>query len=487
MLSRQRHVVAAEIAEILYTDKPCYFGSAGLINGSYVRVADGDRRLTHYEIQALLERRQQPMYDVEPVGEGSLKDLDRAVVERFLRRIRSRRGRRWEDMDDLQVLKSPRAVAEKDGRLVPTLAGYLCFGIYPQEIFPNLAVTFIRYPTDRAGETGPGNERFLDSAKLTGPIPIMVKEALQIIKRNMRQREIVRGLFREEIWEYPESALREAIVNALGHRDYSPTARGSHVQIQMFPSRLVVRDTGGLFGPVTIDDLGNPGIQASRNQYLMNIFENLPAGDEGEALCEQRGSGIAAMLSTLRKAGMQPPRFDDTLTSFQVTLSNASLIDPETLEWLYNRFAGTGLTESQRLALAYLRQHKAIANQEYCRLTGVDSRLATRELAHLAELGVVERTGTGRWAAYLLLPSPARATSELRKLGRSRATNVKDRVMAALKQLVEASTAELVRTTNASSSAVRGALKALIQEGLIQATTESIKSPTRRYRWTGRP
>ena len=59
--------------------------------------------------------------------------------------------------------------------------------------------------------------------------------------------------------------------------------------------------------------------------------------------------------------------------------------------------------------------------------------------------------------------------------------------MAALKQLVEASTAELVRTTNASSSAVRGALKALIQEGLIQATTESIKSPTRRYRWTGRP
>lgn len=101
MLSRQRHVVAAEIAEILYTDKPCYFGSAGLINGSYVRVADGDRRLTHFEIQALLERRQQPMYDVEPVGEGSLKDLDRAVVERFLRRIRSRRARRWEDMDDL--------------------------------------------------------------------------------------------------------------------------------------------------------------------------------------------------------------------------------------------------------------------------------------------------------------------------------------------------------------------------------------------------
>lgn len=496
----RRHLITVEVPELPYTEKPCYYGPQGPVNGAYVRVADGDRKLTQYELHALLERRQQPRFDAEPVADATLDELDQGLLQRFLQRIRSRRSARWEELPDLEVLRTFKVVVDLDGRVVPTLAGYLCFGRYPQERYPGLCITFVRYPTDRAGEPGPGGERFLDDEKITGPIPVMVADALRAIKRNMRQREVIRGLFREEVWEYPEAVLREAIVNALGHRDYSPMARGSHVQIQMFPSRLTVLNPGGLFGPVTVDDLGKPGVQASRNLFLMNILEDLPAGPNGEALCEHRGSGIAAMVALLRRLGMRPPVFEDRLTTFSVTFSNASLLDGDTLRWLEEYTRGMSLSDSQHFALAYLRHHAHISNPEYCRLTGVDSRIATRELADLVARRLVQRQGTGRWSVYSLSPqspgprlhasepislwgfSPA---PEALALWRRRRKSAADLVAEALQRRGEASTHELADTTGLSPTAVRLALRALVRQGLAEPTTPVAKSPRRRYRWTG--
>lgn len=489
-----RAVVTVEIAELPFTEKPCYYAPAGLVGGAYVRVADGDRRLTQYEVLALLERRHQPRHDDEPVEDARLDDLDQELLARFLNRVRSRRGRHWREMSDVEILRAFHVVTQHGPHLVPTLAGYLCFATYPQERFPNLCITFVRYPTDHPGEAGLGGERFLDNDKLVGPMATMVADALDVIKRNMRRRDVVRGLFREEVWEYPEAVLREALVNAVGHRDYSPLARGTPVQVQMYPSRLVVRNPGGLFGPVTVEDLGRPGVQASRNQFLMNILEELPAGTNGEALCEHRGSGIAAMLATLRRAGMQPPIFEDKLISFEVTFSNASLLDPETLQWLERRTGSLPLTDSQRLALAYLRHRSYIANQEYCRLTGVDSRVATRELADLVERGLVTRQGTRRWATYALAaeePSQARPEPETVPLPfrptrtGPAAASVAERVSEVLRRQGEASARELAAATGASASSVRSALRHLIQKGLVQPTPGAPRSPLRRYRWVG--
>jgi predicted HTH transcriptional regulator len=119
-------------------------------------------------------------------------------------------------------------------------------------------------------------------------------------------------------------------------------------------------------------------------------------------LVEDRGSGIDAMLNSLREAHLEPPRFHDTRTYFTVTFSNQSLLDPETIAWL-NRYASLPLNPRQRTALAYLYRHKQITNPDYCRLNNVDSLVATKELHGLVDADVMIMHGTRRWAHYTLI------------------------------------------------------------------------------------
>jgi ATP-dependent DNA helicase RecG len=192
--------------------------------------------------------------------------------------------------------------------------------------------------------------------------------------------------------EYPEEALREALVNAVVHRDYSTYVLGSQVRIEMYADRLEIISPGGLFGPVSLTNLETA--QASRNQLLIRLL-----GEVG--LVENRGSGIRAMVSAMREAHLEPPKFEDHRDYFKVTFHNQALLDQESLAWL-NQFASIPLNSRQRTALVYLRKHEQITNQDYCRLNNLDSVTATKDLRGLVESKLVEMSGTRRWAVYRL-------------------------------------------------------------------------------------
>jgi len=220
----------------------------------------------------------------------------------------------------------------------------------------------------------------------------MVGEAVGRCLMNMRQSTLIEGILHRDISEYPEEAVREALINAIAHRDYSPYMVGSQVRIEMFADRLEIMTPGGLFGPVNESNLEST--QSTRNQLLMRILSEI-------GLVENRGSGIEAMLTSLREAHLEPPRFQDTRTYFTVTFSNQTLLDPETVAWL-NLYASLPINPHQRTALAYLHRHKQITNPDYCRLNNVDSLVATRELRGLVEAGAIAMHGTRRWAYYSL-------------------------------------------------------------------------------------
>jgi ATP-dependent DNA helicase RecG len=480
-----RLLVVAEIPEIEIGQKPCYYRGAGLTNGAFIRVADGDRRLSPYEVQVMLASRGQPREDETLVVDATAGDLDPDLVAGLLARVRRAGESVFRRLSDEEALRTLKVLVRREDRWVPSLAGLLALGRHPQQFFPALGVTFVAYPTPRIGEPGPGGERFLDNRRFEGPIPGLIRPVLDGLYRNMKHRTVVRGLFREDLWEYPETAIREAVVNALGHRDLSPMARGTPVQIQMFPDRLVITNPGGLYGPVTVERLGEEGISATRNQVLMKILEDVTVPGEGRGICENRGSGIGAMLAALRQAGMSPPQFEDRIATFQVTFPNHTLLDEDTLRWL-ERAGGGDLTDSQRMGLALMRRGETLTNSLYRQLTGLDSRIVTRELGDLVSRGLAEQTGTRRWASYRLASRLARLAEEAeRPPARRQRRDRRPEIQALLRERGELPRAEIARALGLSNAAARKWLAILREEGVVELTTESPRAPGARYRLAG--
>ena len=472
-----KKLVTAEIPEVSYKEKPCYYAGSGMMSGSFIRVADGDRRLTQYEVQGFLDGRGQPLYDIEPVPDASLSDLDPELIKPFIERVKEKHPKA-ESWSKSKILHTYRILTKYKAHEVPTLAGLLSFGIYPQQYFPGLVLHILVYPSKISGESGDFGERLLNNIKIEGSLVRAVPDAIKVIKRNLQQRTVVKGLFREDILEYPEVFLREAVTNAIGHRDYSPLARGTAVQIKIFPERIEIINSGGLFGPVTEDRLGEQGLQATRNAYLMKLLEDLPVPGEKQVLCENRGTGIPSMITALIKAGMEPPQFQDLRSQFRVVCYNQALLNKETLTWL-EKYARFDLSERQRMALAHIHHKGKITNQEYCRMSDCDSRIATRELSELVNRKMVFQHGTGRWTFYTV--QEQRKVESVPGTGKTRKDRRKE-ILAILSNVNEASRKEIENKIEMSTPNVLYWLRKLFKEGRIEATTKSTKDPNVKYR-----
>ena len=331
-----------------------------------------------------------------------LDDLDDALLDQFVTRLRANRPLVFGDLDAAEILTLTSLAKRAEDELLLTVAGLAALGRNPQKYFPQLMLTFAHYRTTE-GEDPRVGERFVDNVAIEGAIPMMVRDALAAIKRNMSSRVIPTSYGEAQIWEYPETALREAIVNALVHRDLSSAARGTQVQVEMFPDRLVIRNPGGLFGPVSEDLLGEAGVSSSRNAVLLKALEDVRVPGEDRTVCENRGSGIRAMIGALRSAGMGSPEFKDRISSFTVTFPNHSLMSEEVVSWL-SGLGEEGLTDSQCTALALMREGQELDNQKYRSATRIDSRLATSELQDLVARDLAVQDGARRWATYTLHP-----------------------------------------------------------------------------------
>lgn len=489
-------LVVATVPELPRNQKPCYVKDQGLYTGSYTRAGDGDRRLTQYEVGVLLANRGQPRDDAEPVPEADPSDLDSTAVAQLLTRVRTRQPIAFGSADDETALRRLRILVPSEDRLVPSIAGLLALGSYPQQFFPQLNVTFVSIPATSKDRVPPEGPRFLDNQTISGSIPVMVAETLRVITRNMSTRVSVTGAGRQDTFDYPLEALREAVVNALLHRDYSAGARGTQVQIEMYQDRLMIRNPGGLFGTVTEEDLGEEGVSSSRNGHLSTLLMDtaMPGGEL--LVAENRGSGIPAMLATLRRAGMTTPVFMSRIGNFTVTFPKHSLLDASTVAWL--RTLGAGLSEAQCMALALMREGRTVTNSSMRQL-GLDSREATVALVGLVERGLARTWGGRRYAQYavetkylgdkaaqLAIPDPI-GPSEIdetpsQREGRLPIAERLDQVRQLFRPGVALSAAEVaVALGDVGERSALNYLGRLIELGEIEATAPP-RSTLRRYR-----
>jgi ATP-dependent DNA helicase RecG len=192
------------------------------------------------------------------------------------------------------------------------------------------------------------------------------------------------ALQRIEIWDFPLDALREAVANALLHRDYTST---EDVMIRVYDDSVIVSNPGGLPGDLRVEDLRGPHRSHPRNPRLARAFYY--AG-----IIERWGSGTTRMMQLCRAQGLPEPEFESTPHEFTVTFRK----DPYTPK----RLRQLGLSDRQVQAVIYTKEHSSITNSEYRKLTGVSDETARRELRELITKGMLRSEGKGRTTQYTL-------------------------------------------------------------------------------------
>lgn len=197
----------------------------------------------------------------------------------------------------------------------PTVAGIMMLGEYPQAYFPQLSVTAMVVAGTEIGELGMNGERFIDNQRIEGTITQMLDATLAFIRRNIRNATIVdESGKRVDRSEYPMVAVREIVLNALIHRDYSIHTDHSPIRVVLYQDRIEVENPGGLYGRITVDELGKMSAD-TRNPFIAGGLEVLLG-------TENRFSGIPTILHEMKKAGLPPAVFESRRGVFKVTLYN---------------------------------------------------------------------------------------------------------------------------------------------------------------------
>ncbi len=304
-------IVSAEVPGVDIAERPVFYKGVGRIKGSYMRVGESDEPMSEYEIYSYEAFRKRIHDDIRVVDGAKMQLFDEKRLDDYLEAVKRERRNLSEHVSDEEILELMGVTS--DGK--PTLAGLMAFSRYPQTYFPQLCITAVSLPGTEMGIVGDDGERFMDNKRITGAVPDMLEEAVEFVRRNSRTKTIVDDEgHRQDKPEYPVKAVREAILNALVHRDYSIHTENVPIRIEMYRDRMEVLSSGGLYGKISIDALGKVHPE-TRNAVLANILELLK-------VTENRYSGIPTMRTEFISAGLPAPVFSVNHGEFKVVMKN---------------------------------------------------------------------------------------------------------------------------------------------------------------------
>lgn len=304
-------VVAAEIPGIDITERPCYYGGVGRIKGSFIRAGDSDEPMSDYEIYSYEAFRKKYQDDIRVNEKATLETIDTFKLEEYINLVKERSSKlaRLPEKDIKKFLNM--VIDEK-----PTLVCILLFSIYPQMFYPQYTINATVVPGYKKGDISDSGNRFLDNVRIEGTVDEILGQTIKFLKSNMKIRTFIDPDTgeRKDKTEYPIVALREAVLNALIHRDYSMHTEAMPIELTMYKDRIEIRNPGGLYGRLSLDTLGKMQPD-TRNPVLARAMETL-------GYTENRYSGIPTIQRELKGAGLREAVFADSRNEFVVTFYN---------------------------------------------------------------------------------------------------------------------------------------------------------------------
>ena len=346
-----------------------------------VRRGAENQPLQGNDFEQLMANRPTADFELQEVPGANRDDLDEDIIENYMER-RQKRSPRSDVLPKDKLLQQIGAITP-DRK--PTVSGLLLFGKEPQFFLPHSRAVFVKFsdtqPRGPGGTFGYGRRE-----ELVGSLPKIIDRAWRVLWEEMDKRAVVRGLQRHEETEYPESAVREALVNAVAHRDYHLTGRS--IEIRMYTDRLEITSPGGLPAHITLDNIVDE--HYSRNPRIVNGLYHW-------GYIEELGLGIDHMIEAMVNSGHPPPTFEAKGHRFTVILHSSQDAKRVMPSWEQN------MNERQMKAIEFLQRYGAITNRDYRDLCPhVGAETLRLDLADLVTKGVVLKIGDKRGTRYIL-------------------------------------------------------------------------------------
>lgn len=300
-------------------------------------------------------------------------DLSAEAVKNYLNQCNIYSSSSIED-----ILISLNLAEEEKNKLKITNAAVLFFAKNPQKFFREAYITAIRYQSE-------DRHNIIDKKDFTGSLISQIEESLAFVIRHIN---VAAGFMptvsgaREDIYDYPPIAIREAIVNAVTHRDY--LYDNSHTYIHIFPDHIDIENPGGLYHGLKIDDLGHRSVR--RNRLIADLLHRA-------RYIERIGSGFDRMRIALSE-NSNPPLSVTANNFFNLRFSKRVMV--------IQGFDIRKLSSRQLTIYSYLIKKQVVTKNEIATLLNSSNDTAVRELKEMIQLGLIEKQGIGKATRYVL-------------------------------------------------------------------------------------
>lgn len=351
---RRSHVVAVQVHPS--QTRPHHLAKEGAERGTYVRVGSTNRRADAELIQELRRLVRGETFDEQPMLDVDSEALDFRVASESFAPVRTLHRR------DLAIL---RLTTDYQGRQVPTNGGLLLFGHERERWFPDAWIQAGRFK-------GADKSTILDHVELRSHPIAAINDAISFVEKHAHRGADIGPVRRKERWNVPPVAVREAVINAVAHADYSQ--RGAPIRIAIFDDRIEIENPGLLPFGLTVEDLAR-GVSKLRNRVIGRVFHEL-------GLIEQWGSGVQRIVAACREAGLASPQFEEVALRFRVTLFT-------------KRLGVLSLEATDRAIMDALTNSDGRSTSEIAKAISLTPRATRTRLARLVDQGLVREIGTG--------------------------------------------------------------------------------------------
>lgn len=335
----------------------------------FVRVGSTTTRLEGDTILEFLRNRQILLFEETIEPNAKIEDIDINKVKNYLERRNQPEYLKEHTIREFLLTKKM-ATLQPDIKIKST--ALLFFSKDPQSHYPYSLIKLVRFD---------GNEpiKVIAYEEAKGALPEIIDQANNFIKRFMTKEFKIEGLQREDIPFIPQEAIREAIINAVAHRDYF---NKNETQLSIFDDRIEITNPGGLPDGMSPNLLGKLSVQ--RNPAIYQVLKDY-------GYMEGIGSGYSKIFRLISSAGLVKPEYISAKEFFRIIFLNKK-----------ESPVISGLNERQSKMLNYIKEKKKIKSKEYAHLTKITLPTAISDLKKIEKLGYIKKVGSYRGAYYIL-------------------------------------------------------------------------------------